>query len=91
MSYEGPQPYKSRPAHTAAVCPFWLKDARKSVTCEGAEPGTLLSVKTGTEAALRKYKQRYCCSYSWKDCMVAQILLITYGEQRTIHKREEKQ
>ena len=49
----------------AAFCPFFVKEADKSVTCEGLLPGTLTAMKFETADDRRAYVETVCCA---KDC-----------------------
>lgn len=70
------------PNHTRlAVCPYYLSDNDKSVTCED----TIRQFRT--RELKRSYLQEYCCSFRWKDCPYARALDQVY-EKISMHPEE---
>lgn len=48
-----------------AICPYYLSDNDKSITCED----TIRQFRTS--AIKRCYLKEHCCSFQWKDCSYA--------------------
>lgn len=50
------------------ICPYYLSDRRDRMCCEAGE------VKLPDRIATLDYMERYCSSYDWEDCTLAQAL-----------------
>lgn len=65
-----PRHYES----SAARCPFYRMEDRKSVTCEGLGPNwTIKMSKDGKSGNAGGYKRRFCYD-RWQECPVAVML-----------------
>lgn len=58
---------------TYIQCPYYRRDGKQSVHCEGVEHGCGLRLGFGQKGNLYAYKDRFCRS-QWQDCMVAKML-----------------
>ncbi len=56
---------------TQAQCPFYRGEEKRTVFCDGVEPGTTICLAFGKEAA--DYKLAYCRK-DWRLCKIAKIL-----------------
>lgn len=57
-----------------AVCPFYIREADKSITCEGAIPGAENAIKFTTEEEKRRHQDRYCSTFRFGDCPTAKAI-----------------
>lgn len=64
-----------------AICPYYLSDNDKSITCED----TIRQFRTS--AIKRCYLEEHCCSFQWKDCPYARALDQVY-EKISMHPEE---
>lgn len=62
-------------SHRAFICPYFQYDIKLGVKCEGGK----INFKDRDHAL--GYENKYCGSYDWKHCSVAQALNIYYEEQ----------
>lgn len=69
MAYEKPLPQ----------CPFYEKESRRTVICEGVVERNRLHMKFATEGTCAKYRMDYCYSMCWENCPVAKMLNAKYG------------
>lgn len=51
-----------------AICPFYLRDTGKTVSCEGISSNSCLqyTFKTGDEK--KEHKEKFCNSYDYRKC-----------------------
>jgi len=64
-----------------AVCPFYVKEAEKSITCEGLMPGTETAIRFPSSTAKRGYQQSVCeHADACKRCMLAAALDAKYRQ-----------
>ncbi|MBQ9980169.1 MAG: hypothetical protein IJP23_03835 [Oscillospiraceae bacterium] len=62
--------------NTIYVCPFWQRDIKSNLYCEGAR----LDFKNG--ATLRDYARRYCADiHGWRCCSIAAALNEQYEKE----------
>lgn len=61
-------------------CPFYSRDYREYLNCEGCQLRMQKRVLDG-------YAKRYCASDSWKECTVARILLKKYESEEREHEK----
>lgn len=65
-------------ASVRAQCPFYIKEARLSITCEGFLYKTHDAVKFNAEADRAAIVELYCKSKDWATCPRAEILIKKY-------------
>lgn len=66
----------------AAFCPFFVKEADKSVSCEGLLPGTLTAMKFEDAEARRAYVETVCCAKDYgRLCPLAVSLTRLYDDK----------
>ena len=65
-----------------AVCPFYVKESEKSITCEGLIPGTNMMIRFGGQKKKTAWLEKHCCSYKYEvTCPVAAVLMWKYTEE----------
>jgi len=64
----------------AVVCPFYLREAPKSVACEGLSDGTVTLTRFTSREAKERYKLRYCDTFTYSRCPLAAALAAKYEE-----------
>lgn len=65
-----PRHYES----SAARCPFYRMEDRKSVSCEGFGPNWTIKIsKDGKNGNASGYKKHFCYD-RWEECPVARML-----------------
>ena len=62
---------------TYAECPYYKRDGRQSVHCEGIVDGTGLRLGFGNKGNLENYKNTFC-RRNWTGCMLAKMLNVKY-------------
>lgn len=50
------------------ICPYYVRDYRNRMSCEGGV------VQIADAPATVRYMDRYCASYDWERCTLAQAL-----------------
>lgn len=53
---------------TKTVCPFYLKEAQKSITCEGLIDGTCNMTRFNSEDEKTQYQSANCEMYNYTNC-----------------------
>lgn len=53
---------------TRTICPFYLKEAQKSITCEGLIEGTSNMTRFDTEEEKLQYQSANCEMYNYANC-----------------------
>ena len=62
---------------TYIACPYYRRDGRQSVHCEGVEAGCGLRLGFSKRCDLLAYKNRFCRK-AWVGCPVADMLTRRY-------------
>lgn len=62
------------------ICPYYIREANKSITCEGMIPGTMNQQRFDTERELLVFQRRFCCTPSYRTCPVAASLGEKWGD-----------
>lgn len=65
------------------ICPYYIREARYSITCEGALPGTWNMMRFETPELKEDHQRDFCEDFCYVGCPVAQLL-----EEK--HKEEEE-
>lgn len=61
------------------VCPFYLKEAKYSITCEGLITNTQLMTRFKDENEKMCHQEHHCMKFTYKDtCPVAYVLTDEY-------------
>lgn len=60
-------------------CPFYRKEEKHRIFCEGVEEGTGLMIQFYSNEHRFEYRERYCYCGNWKNCPVARMLNGKYG------------
>ena len=64
------------------ICPFYIKDADKSITCEGLIPGTNDVRRFHTTQIKQEYQENVCQSEAYAYlCPIADALIEMYHRQ----------
>jgi len=63
-----------------AVCPFYLRESGRSITCEGLTDGVDNSVKFRDENSKKGWFDKYCGCFGYVHCPYARYLSkVKYG------------
>jgi len=69
------------------VCPFYLKEARKSITCEGLADGTMSMTRFASEEEKQRFQAENCEMYNFdRFCPMAAALMRKYEEKNHAEK-----
>jgi hypothetical protein len=69
-------------AGAKTICPFYIKEAKKSVTCEGLRPRMDTMIRFTSEADKRRFQHLNCERYGYEyRCLYAAALLSKYDEE----------
>lgn len=63
---------------TYAACPYYKRDDKQMICCEGVEPGTVIRLAFSSAVRRREYKNQFCRG-CWGQCRVAQMQNQRYG------------
>lgn len=63
------------------TCPFYGSSKKLCINCEGGR------LQFGTWRDCSEYADKYCASYGWRNCTVAQQLLRKYEREENDAKR----
>ena len=65
------------------ICPFYLKEAGKSITCEGLAEGTTNMMRFTSEAEKQRFQELNCEMHNYEFCcpMAAAIMRTKYSEE----------
>jgi hypothetical protein len=55
------------------VCPYYKKNEKQKIHCEGVENDTALHIAFSTPQKLQDYRKQYC-RRCWKECLIAEML-----------------
>jgi hypothetical protein len=80
-------PYSNR--NTTAICPYYLSDGAKSVTCEWLDDDAIQR-QFRTPARCSKYMELLCCSTNWEKCPIAARMGRYYAAKGITAKRRPK-
>lgn len=65
-----------------AICPFYVKEARLSITCEGLSEGTVCMTRFATTEEKTQYQAMNCEMYNYENCCrLAAALMTKYQEE----------
>lgn len=65
-----------------AVCPFYICEYKKSVTCEGYEKGIVSSLtKFESEEDKSEFVHKFCLTHEYKKCKLFKTIMEKYGEE----------
>lgn len=69
------------------ICPFYLKEARKSITCEGLTEGTTNMTRFASEEEKHSFQAANCEMYNFgRFCPMAAAIMRKYKEQNHAEK-----
>ncbi len=57
------------------ICPFFLREAARTITCEGIAPGALCGHRFDTAQDRARHQREYCNSYGYPSCLWAAALM----------------
>lgn len=57
---------------TYAACPYYKRDDKQMICCEGIESGTVIRLTFSSAIRHKDYKDQYC-RHCWRQCQVAQM------------------
>lgn len=58
----------------SAICPYFVREASKQVTCEGFIEGAYIAVVFQSNEDLQWWQKEKCLSWNYLDCPIAQKL-----------------
>ena len=58
-------------------CPYYQKDGKQAVHCEGVSRGNRLHLYFNGNSQRDKYKAKYCKN-GWKECCITKMLNLKY-------------
>ena len=61
------------------ICPFYIREAACSITCEGAGAAVVLMMRFPSKDEKPLWQSQYCCTFGYPRCPVAKMLLEKYG------------
>ena len=65
------------------ICPFYVKEAEKSVSCEGFYEGNTLMMRFPSKESKLEFMKKRCETKDYSSCMLAAALIKKYeGEMR---------
>ena len=62
------------PTRTPAVCPFFVREKRLEICCEGMENGAYTGVCFPMEENRRRWFAAYCGSFQYERCPYARMI-----------------
>lgn len=68
-------------AITNTLCPYYIRDSQKQITCEGVVAGAETSMKFESEERKLEYQKQYCFLYP-NECMICKGLDAKYQARR---------
>ena len=66
-----------------AICPFYQREARLSIICEGYTPQQNLMMRFESEAEKQRWQQEYCLRYYYPRCPLAATILHHYRQKES--------
>lgn len=69
---------------TDTYCPFYVREALKSITCEG-QVGDCVMHRFKTCAEMRMWQEQYCFGRGYKQCPQAVVLIKAYEKKPCVH------
>lgn len=60
------------------ICPFYVSDNAMEIHCEGIFSRTVCKHRFREIGTKDSMFEKYCCSYAWETCKVAQLLKMKY-------------
>ncbi len=64
-----------------AVCPFYIKEDGEKIFCEGIQRGNRIQMAFTDQRLRGEFRQKYCCSFGYKDCPIAKMLFEKNAKQ----------
>lgn len=64
-----------------SICPFYQRESRLSIVCEGYCQEQQIGMKFRTEAEKIQWQQKYCLRFYYPRCPVAATVLWHYQDQ----------
>ena len=64
-----------------SICPFYQRESRLSIVCEGYCQEQQIGMKFRTEAEKLQWQQKYCLRFYYPRCPVAATVLWHYQDQ----------
>lgn len=67
-----------------AICPFYIKEARLSITCEGLIAGTCAMTRFLSVEQKIEFQEKHCDVYEYETtCPMAVVLFWKYAEEES--------
>lgn len=63
-----------------AICPYWLKEAKYSITCESTITGAQNMQRFRTEREKAEHEHAYCETFAYARCPYARLLNVHYTQ-----------
>lgn len=60
-------------------CPYYRGEEKQMLFCEGVQEGTAIHLAFDTPSNLRDYKKRFCTSWCYNKCLIADELNRKWG------------
>ena len=71
------------------ICPFYLKEARKSITCEGLVDGTMSMTRFASEEEKQHFQGARCARYNYDAlCPIAAALMQKHEKKEHAEKKK---
>jgi ribosome-binding protein aMBF1 (putative translation factor) len=72
------------------ICPYYVKEADQSITCEGVIPGTNIMMRFPGVAEKNTFQGKYCSKHDYLRCPQAAILEKFANSEEKFANSEEK-
>lgn len=68
----------------AVICPYYISQGKKSVTCESVEEKEIKSTVMRFEREEKKkdWMEKYCVKWTYKECPYAKMKEERYGKEK---------
>ncbi len=66
------------PKEPVIICPFFVRERDKKIACESVVPGCTMLLEFCAVEEKKAYRKRYCQSFSYTKCPIAQMLESSY-------------
>ena len=69
------------------ICPFYIKEAEKSITCESTIEGAANMLRFMTRELKEEYQHDFCECFCYRGCPVAQLMEERFKEEKHDNRR----
>lgn len=71
----------------AVICPFFKDMTSEAIRCENVFSCSVIN-DFGSKNLKREHAERYCCTFNYKKCLLAKMLLEKYAAEDVREKGE---